>query len=1145
MPEILPIAEDPRPGGITVLPVEDEDEPLAVVSAAPPSTSDFPDVPVGEAMGGPPGGPTMPQVRPVEETRSLHRTAMFGRAAQAFGRGVMEAADLDRPLGIDPEEVERARDYGMFNAPEDRGRIGLFTTPKDLLESAVTTAGVGVDFIFRAVDAPFRGAIESIGSVASDLGASEYGVQRLKDDIEVLLLSGAVALGQAPVHQAPAAAAAGRARTVREVERIVDDALEDAPASVRADARIRVREEIDTAYDDAMRASIDEKIDVPTAVEIAEGSYRAEYGSRVRDTVERFRTEAIDGFDPVRRLEEVARAEDLIPPDLSPYRDLRLLRGLPGQIEAVQRRGTLRWNDAGDIEFSGEGLLPIFENVGDDMAEVMRYFAGRRAQELTERGIETPFSADEIEWMVRRAHNRPEFEDAFQRYQGFTQRNLDFARQSGRISQEQMDRIIELNQSYVPFFRVMDNIEEGSPLTTGNPLQRIEGGERNINDIFANINRNAIMWTRASVENHAKLQVYEMIDRMTDAGMTGIARRINEIPDEVRVADNRVREALEELGVSDDGIVQAFTGNRLEGAHTARGNPIDVVYRDGQRILYEIEDPLLYKAIQHISPQALAPIIRYMAIPAQVRRVSITLHPNFIAPNMSRDTFTAAIQSPNIFIPFIDTARGLFTRTMKDKDYWDAMANGAGFGSFMQNEFHLADGAADYYRRFGVKYERQVLDSPAKIGDFLSDAVRSLGRGIEELSSITEQGTRARQFQISRGQGASDRQSAFDARDISTDFSVRGASSWMRAITAMSAFTNARIQSFDRMARLGGSPETAVRTWTRSFLLQTVPAMALYDLNHENPDYWALPDWVRDQHFVIPNYNDDGEWEPYLIPKAFEYGALFSSGAERMAQLVERQHGPTFAKFWVRTIGDTFGMNPVPDAFEPLMELGMNRGFTGRPIIPADLEGIRGSDQYREWTSDTLVELAHWMREEVGVEMSPMQVEHLLRGYTATLGMDGLAMSDWLVRNFDEDSGEDPTPRLDEMPLLRRFIRESPLRGTQFETDFYDLLNASREQVIAHRLYQRGLRPEATFNEREQWLIDVNDRLEAMSRRTGVYRTAMRQVMADPDMSAEEKRRELDELQAAINEVMIETMRDLPEDELRQQGILPPPGGSN
>lgn len=1107
--------------------------------AAPTPDASIPLPPVGEAML-PQGDPVFTDrnpayVTPEEQAAREQRTAIaegpgatgtpVSRIASAAFGGATEAMDLGRDLGSTPgfdADLEEIRDYGIFNAPEDRGRIGVSTTPRDLLEGTVRVGAAGVDFVTRAVDVPFRAVTESIVQGAREAGVSSGRADQLRRDIEAMTFSAGMVMGASAPSQIQRVGTAQRSYARGRVERAIDDATEGMPEAERARLRIDAVEEFDARYDDAMRAAIDEKIGAPTAPEIAEVGYRAEVGGRVSNATETFRQAIIDRFDPINRMEETGRAMGL-PDELQPYREFRLLAGAPGAIQAMQRRGTLRWSDVGDIEFSGEGLLDVFRDVADDIPEVQRYFAGRRAEELAARGIETPFDADEIEWMVRRSHNRPELEDAFNRYQEFNQRVLDFAVQSGRISQETMDTLTERGAAYVPFYRVMDDAAPGGR-GGGNPLMAITGSSRNVDEIMENINRNAIMWTQASLENQAKLHLFDSIDWMNGNGMPGIARRIDDIPEEVFLVEREVRDALAEAGLADDGLVMALAPSRLRDLRV-NGNPVEFVYRNGQRELWEVQDPLMARAIQSVNPESLSAPVRWLgAGPAAIYRAGVTLSPSFMLRNMIRDTEAAFIQSGGNFIPVGSTARGMVTRMTQNDDYWRAMANGAGFGTLYQTEFHLADTAADYYRRFGIDYETQVLSTPERIANFFTSIPARLGRSLEEAGSITEQSSRMREFQILRASGATDRTAALGARNVSTDFSVRGGSRTMRALTAMTPFLNARIQGFDRMAQV--LRENPSKVMMRGFLSQTVPAVGLYQMNRDDPNYWALPDWVRDQHFVYIDYDDEGGHTTYLIPKAFEYGTVFGSTPERFIDAIEQRHGRTFSGFLLRSIVD-IGAVDLPQTIAPIRDIVTNRNFTGAPVVPQDLEGVRASDQYREGqTSDTMIELARAMREETGVEISPMQAESLLRGYTGTLGAYALAMADWLVRATDPEGGERPDMRMDEIAVLRSFVRDDEgTRGSQFVTDFYDMLNLAREQAAVQRLMEQGMRPDATLTEREEWLANITPIMESFSRQMAQYRALQRRYLNDPDMGGTEKRERIDELQEAINERAFEFMR--------------------
>ncbi len=92
---------------------------------------------------------------------------------------------------------------------------------------------------------------------------------------------------------------------------------------------------------------------------------------------------------------------------------MRLVAGLDGVIESVFKRGSLKLTEEGDVVFRGKSYNEVFAPVADDLENVNLYFAGRRSQELAGRGIETPFSAEEVAAMVNLGERNPALKRAF------------------------------------------------------------------------------------------------------------------------------------------------------------------------------------------------------------------------------------------------------------------------------------------------------------------------------------------------------------------------------------------------------------------------------------------------------------------------------------------------------------------------------------------------------------------------------------------------------------------------------------------------------------------------------------------------------------------------------------------------------------
>lgn len=1113
------------------------------------------------------GGTPVTPVEAEEEGGFFEGTAV-GRVIGEFVEGLGRAFDEDAdPIGLNPETKARLVEWGLFDDPLRTDPAARITRPlKKLNEYVVSTAaGVG-DLVLRGVVGTYEGRIKATGQVAEELGMSRTDANRLERDLHALAESAVIAAPLIGVTSGAsrttrAARAAERREALRQEARRAAEQRSQGMKSPLAAQQVSQAavEATDQAVDEALLAQSKAKIGGRTAGEAAD-SARFGFGDKlITDTLDALKPIEVvarkgaratkanaeqiarDAADDARRATDragrtgkavdrkraekaVGRAEDLTRssarvdpnPDLNPYNEMRLLAGVRGTLESLFDRGTFRWSTRGELEFDGgESFKDIFAGV-DNLDGLSTYFAARRAKELHRRGIKTPFSADEVENALMLSKKHPEYAQAFDKYQSFNRRVLDFAEQSGLLDAETKARFLEAGENYVPYYRLLTD-EGGQIRKTGaGVFRRLKGGDAPLQEIVDNMSRNAASWVELSIKNRALRDVIDQVDRF---GFDDIAERIPQRPQMARLADDEARAALEGLGMAKPGKgVAVFTSGRKP-----LGENVVQIFRNGQREFWRIKDPTFLKSINAVGPKSLNFGMRILSGFSTVLRRGVTLSPDFMARNLIRDIQSAFIQAQTNVgfatgIPRvgIDAARGIGARLRRDDDYWNLILNGGGFATTYAGETGAGRNLRRFYEGRGVNYAN-VLDTPRKVAD-----------GVEALSSGFEMANRLGEYRRAIREGKSPRVAALMAREVSTDFGMRGASSVVQFFTTAVPFLNARAQGLWRLARAGKADPGKVAL--RGLTSMTIPALGLYALNKDNPDYKALPDWVRDQHFVIPR--PDGGF--YLVPKGFEAGALFGTVPERLFELIEHQHGGRFADFMLRTVIDTFSFNPLPQAVKPALEGGIpgtefggfNRRFGGRPVIPSDLERLepRVSEQFRPWTSDTLRELAQGIREHTGVEVSPMQVEHLIRGYFGTLGAYVLGASDWIVRHGKE--GEAPTMRLDEIPLVKSFVRTEPLRGAQFQTEFYELLGEARGiSTAVSKIVEEGREPDLTKRERK--LFALRDAMDEMSRQAAEINAGMRAVQTDTSMTAEEKRAQLDRLQAGKNELFEKAMRGL------------------
>lgn len=836
---------------------------------------------------------------------------------------------------------------------------------------------------------------------------------------------------------------------------------------------------------------------------------------RFRDYIRNWRDKSISNvFDALHgvKLAEKELRGSLGDADISPYKSFRLLSGVRMAIRAVYEHGTIGWRDNGDIKFTGDGLRHVFEDVSDQMEDVLTYFAGRRAAELMKQGREKLFTKVQIDAALNLGKQNPAFVQAFERWQAFNSRILDFAQQSGLISKDTRKQLDDMGKDYVPFYRVVESIT-GEKIHTGNkPFQRLRGGTANVNDILDNIATNAALIIDASFKNVAKQKFYDMLDR--SKGGAKYATRTPPDIESVLVSKDQVIRKMKEMGVERIPKNIEDMVPFLTFGHAPKGSNFDVVMRNGKPNYYEVADPLALKAMQSLGPKSINIGLRILGGFKRLLTRLVTADPGFMLVNLIRDTGSAYLLGKSPFVPFVDSLRGFTSRMLKDDAYWDAMANGIGFSSFIHGETGvLRRDIEQYYTKRGIDY-KTVLDTPQKLLDFW-----------DEFGSGFEYGARLQEYKNLRNRGASMREAAFAGREVSTDFAMRGSSDFVRFFTMTVPFLGARLQGLYRLSRAGAPTafradsegESAARLAIRGILGITLPTLGLLLLNQDDERYNALPDWIKDLHWVI---FVPGRDEPFLIPKPFELGAMFATIPERFMELVRTQDGEEFADAMLWIIGEQMELKPIPQVIRPLYDIGRNATFTGSPVIPEDLKDVAPFEQYRPWTSETMVALGEYTKNSL--KLSPLKLETMMRGYFGTLGTYLLQASDAIVRGAGDN--EAPTRRLDEIPVVKRLVRSAPYRHTSYEDDFYKVAEEVRETVAT----LRKITAEGRAEDAKTFMTDKERRLAfGLEKATNQVKQdlakinrALRIVRLNRNLNAEQKRLETDKLLRVKNRLL-------------------------
>lgn len=802
------------------------------------------------------------------------------------------------------------------------------------------------------------------------------------------------------------------------------------------------------------------------------------------------------------------------------YEKLRLaVGGSNGVLEAAVFYGTPGWRaDGQGIELTGEGLLDIFGGYwgSEDLA---LYMMARRGQELAGQGRENLQRLDEIADGLRRGEENQEFSGIFDRYQQFNERMLDFAEGGGILNADTRRMIEEMNKNYVPFHRVIDSFVDGKDVKQGgNPFMRLKGGTQNVANIFDNIINNTGHIIRASMINDGKRQVLRVFERGSKMGAAeqslNAGKYAAPIPKEarpVRIArEDILRKVVESLGITwseyrlakETGMASEETlaivqmaDNMAAGMNDfvdffrfedPKGRNVDFYMDNGEKHFFEINEPNLLDSLQFLGPRGTNWLIGTAGAFSATLRRGVVAVPVFQVKNFIRDTTNAWLLSSHVKVPAVRATRVIASRMRKDPAYIDMMLNGGGFANRSQ----------------GLQTQRRVIINPLRLADTYD---RFMGR--------FENANRLAEYKAAVEAGEAPRRAALLSREISTDFSMRGSSEIVRYLAIAVPFLNARVQGLYRVKRQFNRRETAVSYAVRGLALAGA-TMALYALNKDDDRYKELPEDIKDLYWVF--FTGPGEDDYFLLPKPFESGMLFGTLPERMYEFAEQENGKEFADALGWMMLETFNMDMTPQVFQPWLDLQRNKNFTGAHIIPFYLENVEPTEQFTFYTSETVREAAQAMG------ISPIKMEHVIRGYTGTLGTYSLAASDAMIRAATEPEdrlfGADPSrgetwkENIIVKALIDPLVNEGPPRRTKYVTDLYDMIREAEKTANTVALHQRR-----SIERLESYLNDpqtateyaASDMLEDVRAALNEIRKNIDLVRMDKDMTADEKRVEI------------------------------------
>ena len=756
------------------------------------------------------------------------------------------------------------------------------------------------------------------------------------------------------------------------------------------------------------------------------------------------------------------------------------------------------------------GLREVLEPIVANNEDFYSYVVSIRNLELYNKGktVQLP-PQDYLETVKQLEVAHPEFKDAARGLKRWTDALVDYVARSGNLDAAQADRIKSAYSIYVPFFRAMEGPRahgKGRGVAErGSGLAKIHGSTYELRDPLVALQEVATSMIGKAHQNQVMSALYKMAVTHEAGGLATVVPRSMvpsthpvaaiidaleknaSIPPGAEEAMGTFFDALRDADALDPQTITTFlqkvvpTGERAVIAFTPRLTRSELrdigrrdVSRNNGKLIWLEVDPKVYEAMMGIDkmpqlPEALQGIMQIMQVPRDVTRFFATgISPGFTAANMIRDAITAPLFSADgkfrPFGGFIDAIRGAI-------------------------EYHKNGKMREMYEELGVKtssfynegMRREVAGQNA---GFRQKWIEATNR-IQEFFAHPENYLRMARFmdayRAAKDAGKPENEARLMALESGKEvmnFARAGIVS--RMLNQMIPYFNAGMQGKRKVygqLLWGGDVkgDEAKARVQRATILNgmaaiTMPSLALWLMNRDEEWYQDLPDFRKVNYWNFKLFD-----HIISIPKPFEAGVIFGSVPEMVLdhQLKDAHPASVSSAAEVALGSYMEGIGSLlPALIKPLVEVGTNYDFFRRRELTPEWisRAAPRSEQSTFYTTAT----ARILSGAINGLLTPIQIEHLLGGYTS-----GAATS--AMRAMDEIVGLKSHPLGLPLPWTR-FTSQAEHGQSAYVDDLYKLSVDLDQRDDTLSIQEKGLKHRIDAAKRQITDLRKANRLGTMSR---------------------------------------------------------------
>ena len=837
--------------------------------------------------------------------------------------------------------------------------------------------------------------------------------------------------------------------------------------------------------------------------------------------IKKFRQGLLDQFDSLQKISPKA------------WMMAHLTKSHAGAVAAVINRGVPFLKDnVVQIRDNTKGLSQALQPLGEEVDNFFQWIAANRAYNINQRAATanaeaakleatlsesmSPSERNKIEGRMSTLKKKAEVQEQFlsdtdlqalmtlnegtmpdgkSRFEVYNQARKDFeVLHNGVVDVAVKAHLVNAEEAamwkeegfYVPFYREFEGESatsgprSASQLVRQDAYKRLKGSDKPFADLLTNTLANWDHLMSASLNNQAGLYA------MSAAVEQGVAKPVK--------ADFKSKDAV-------------------------------FLRMNGEKNWFEVTDPMVLEALTALNWQGLDNgAMRTMAAFKRALTIGVTASPDFKIKNLIRDSITAIGVAPMSMNPVRNVIQGWGLTKPEESFMVNLEAGGGAFGQ--SGYIHGNDPTAiKHLVDLGVS-ENQIIKHP---GDWLMHVWQKY----QDFGARLENVNRAANAKQMMDKGDSTLEVMFNSRDH-LDFTRTGSWTWVRGLAQVVPFLNARLQGMDKLYRAGTDPKQRLQLAT---VMAAYTALSLLgymamrddedyeDLNEHTRDMWHAFKLSKISGGAISGPEIGGKEAMLYIPRPFEIGAFAAMTERGLEQMVDDDvHGELFLDRLWWSITETFAMDPTPQLFNPAYEVATNENkFTERPIESMGLRNLPTVERAKPWTSTTAKLAAQGMDLLPGdAGLSPVQIEHLVKGYLGFLGASVLYVSDLAM---DPLVGKPAAPDrpIDRYPLLKSFIKQMPAEHTKFGSMFYENLEEMTELQGQVNKYKKKLKmPEKAraFREEHKEKLKFRKRYARASKRLTNLRNKSKLIYSNKTMDPAVKTEKIRILNLKMQEIM-------------------------